>query len=530
MMQDWPLLTTKILDHAKQVYAERPVIARRGDGRIVETNYRALHSQALHIAGALRAKGIKNGDRVATMAWNSDRHLALWYGIMGAGAVCHTVNPRLFADQLIYIINHAEDRLLFTDADLLPIVARIRDKLPADLQIVALDDQSAIADTPLDVTGLDAWLVGYEPLDSWIEVAERDPCGLCYTSGTTGNPKGVLYEHRSNVIHALALNQPDMLGLSNSDTVMPIVPMFHANAWALTFVGPMIGASMVMPGRHLDGARIWELLDSYRVSVTAAVPTVWQMLLRHLEETGRKLPHLKRVVVGGAAAPRVMIETFERDYGVEFRHAWGMTELSPLGTVCYLPAEEAGLEGEAWIRRKMSQGRGSFTVEMRIVDDAGRSLPWDGVAQGNLQVRGPGVVKRYFGDGVDATMEGDWFPTGDVATIDPLGYMVITDRSKDVIKSGGEWISSIEIENLACGHPEVDQAAVIALPHEKWGERPLLVVVPRSGGKPTAESLLAHLEGKIAKWWMPDAVYFLEEMPLTATGKIRKTSLRQMLL
>jgi len=528
-MQDWPLVVTSVIDHAAQWHGEREMVTRTVEGPMHRTNYAELHLRARKLAQALQRLGVGRGDVVATMAWNTYRHFETWYAIMGAGAVCHTLNPRLFAEQLVYIINHAEDRLLLLDVSFVPILEAIQDQVPGVRAYVLLTDRAHMPETTLRNCYCYEELIGAESGDfAWVKVDENDACGLCYTSGTTGNPKGVVYSHRSNVIHGLAGNSADALGARSVDNVLPVVPMFHANAWALVFAGPMAGCKLVMPGAKLDGESIYQLLDGERVSVTAAVPTVWLMLLQYLEKTGAKLPHLQRVVIGGSAVPRVMLEKFEREYEVDVVHAWGMTELSPIGTFA---AFKSGMEDLSFDERmdvKVKQGRPIYTLEMKITDDNGVELPRDGKAFGHLLVRGPAVTGSYLkGEGGNVLDDDGWFDTGDVATIDPRGFMQITDRAKDVIKSGGEWISSIEIENIAIGHPGVAEAAVIGVQHAKWDERPLLIVVRAAGADPTKEDILAYLEGKIAKWWMPDDVAFVDELPHTATGKLQKLALRK---
>ena len=530
LMQDWPLLVHTIIDHAALYHGDREIVTRAVEGTgLRRTTYGKVHARARQVANALASLGIGRGDVVATMAWNTDRHLEAWYGIMGLGAVCHTLNPRLFAEQLVYIANHAEDKVIFVDLTFVPIIEAIADKLTHVRHVIVMCDESAMPETKLTNAQCYETLVNAHSDDfAWVKVDETDACGLCYTSGTTGNPKGVLYSHRSNVLHSLAVNNADALGMRSVDNVLPVVPMFHANAWGIAFAAPATGAKLVMPGANMDGASIYELLDSEKVSVTAAVPTVWLMLLQHLEKEGLKLPALNRVVIGGSAAPRSMIEAFEKNYDVQVFHAWGMTELSPLGTLGSLKAGMDELPFDKQIDIKVKQGRPVYTVEMKITDDDGKELPRDGKAFGHLLVRGPAIAREYLkGEGGDILDADGWFDTGDVATIDPEGFMGITDRAKDVIKSGGEWISSIELENEAVGHPEVAEAAVIGIAHPKWDERPLLIIVAKPGTSPTKESVLAHLEGRIAKWWMPDDVAFVDEIPHTATGKIQKLALRE---
>jgi acyl-CoA synthetase (AMP-forming)/AMP-acid ligase II len=528
LMQDWPLTCNRIIDHAAIQYPDRKVISRSVEGPIVETTYKEIRQRALKVAQRLVKDGIRKGDRVATLAWNTARHLEAWYGILGAGAVYHTVNPRLFAEQIIYIVNHAEDRMIFIDLTFIPILEKVADKLPTLEKYIVLTDKAHMPQTSLkNAVAYEDWIAEVDGDFEWVEVQENDAAGMCYTSGTTGNPKGVVYSHRSNTLHALAASLPDVIGLSSRDVVLPVVPLFHANSWSLAFSAPMTGASLVMPGAKLDGASIFELLDTYKVSVTAAVPTVWLMLLQHLEGNKLALPHLKRVLIGGSACPRAMMQKFQDVYDVKVTHAWGMTEMSPIGTCGSLKPNVAHLTGEAALDVQEKQGFSIFTVEMKITDDDGKELPWDGVKFGRLKVRGPAVASAYFkGEGGNILDEDGFFDTGDVATIDPDGYMKITDRAKDVIKSGGEWISSIDLENVAVGHPDVAEAAVIGVAHPKWDERPLLIIVPKKDKKPTRDDLLKFMDGKIAKWWMPDDVIFVDEIPHTATGKILKTALR----
>ena len=529
LMQDWPLLLHRIIDHAANFHGERKVISRSIEGPIHTTDYRQVRARALKVSQRLSKDGIKLGDRVATLAWNTWRHLEAWYGIVGIGAIYHTVNPRLFPDQVVWIINHAEDRVMMTDLTFVPFLEKIADQLPTIERYILLTDAMHMPKTTLkNAVAYEDWIAEVDGDFKWVNLDENTAAGMCYTSGTTGHPKGVLYSHRSNVLHAYIAALPDSKGICSRDVVMPVVPMFHANCWSLAFSTPMVGATMVMPGAKMDGASIYELLDTFKVSFTAAVPTVWLMLLQDLEKTGRRLPHLKRVVIGGSACPRAITKTFQEKYGVEVVHAWGMTEMSPLGSLCTMKPEYASLEGDAKLNVQMKQGHPPFGVEMKITDDAGRDLPWDGKTFGRLKVRGPAVAKAYYkGEGGEAFDKDGWFDTGDVATMDQYGYMQITDRAKDVIKSGGEWISSIDVENLAVGHSKVAEAAVIGISHPKWDERPLLVIVLKKGETVTKEELLEFMQGKIAKWWMPDDVVFVEEIPHTATGKIQKITLRQ---
>ena len=526
LMQDWPLLCHRIIDHAALNHAERPVISRSVEGPIHRTNYAEIRARALRIAQRLDRDGIRLGDRVATLAWNTWRHLESWYGILGIGAIYHTVNPRLFVEQIVWIINHAEDRVIMTDLTFVPLLEKIADKLPTVERIIVFTDAAHMPATSLrNAVPFEEWLAEADGDFAWKSFDENTAAGMCYTSGTTGNPKGVLYSHRSNVLHSLIVLPS--FPFTASDIMLPIVPLFHANAWGLVFTAPIVGSALVMPGAKLDGASVYELLTEFKITCSAAVPTVWLLLLQYLEKTGGKLPDLKHVLIGGSAVPRAIIKIFQDKYGVDVVHGWGMTEMSPIGTTSALKPEYAGLQGEALLDVKQKQGATPFGVEMKITDDAGRALPWDGKTFGGIKVRGPAVAKAYYKDD-DRILDADgFFDTGDVGTIDRYGYMQITDRSKDVIKSGGEWISSIDLENLAVGHAKVAEAAVIGVRHPEWDERPLLVIVLKEGQSATKEEILGFIEGKIAKWWMPDDVVFVSTIPHTATGKIQKTTLRE---
>jgi fatty-acyl-CoA synthase len=528
LMQDWPLLCHRIIDHAAANHGERKVISRSIEGPIHTTTYAQVRARALRVAQRLERDGIKLGDRVATMAWNTWRHLEAWYGIMGAGAVYHTVNPRLFPEQIAWIVNDAEDRVMMVDITFVPTLEKLADKLkPIERTVVLTDAAHMPATTLKNAVPYEEWIAEADGDFVWKSFEENTAAGMCYTSGTTGNPKGVLYSHRSNVLHSMMAALGDAMGVGSRDVILPVVPMFHANCWGLALTSPMVGGAMVMPGAKLDGASIYELLDTYRVTFTAAVPTVWLMLLQHLEANNLRLPYLKHVVIGGSACPRAVIQKFQDVYGVNVCHAWGMTEMSPLGTLGSLKPEYVELKGESRLDIQCKQGHTPFGVEMKITDDSGRRLPWDGKTFGRLKVRGPSVAKTYFKDDSQILDDEGFFDTGDVATVDPHGYMQITDRSKDVIKSGGEWISSIELENIAVGCPKVAEAAVIGVRHPKWDERPLLVIVLKPGETATPAELLKFLDGKIAKWWMPDDVVFVSDIPHTATGKIQKTALRE---
>ena len=528
LMQDWPLLCHRIIDHAAIQHGNREVVSRSIEGPIHRTTYREVRRRALKVAKRLEKEGLKLGDRVATLAWNTWRHLETWYGITGIGAVYHTINPRLFPEQIAYIAGHAEDRLMFLDTTFVPLVEKLQDKLPALQRYVVLTDAAHMPQTSLrNAVPYEAWIEEVDEDFAWTSFDENTAAGMCYTSGTTGNPKGVVYSHRSNVLHSLMAITPDAFDLSVQDTILPVVPFFHANGWTIAFSAPMAGARLILPGMKLDGSSIYDLLENERVTMTAAVPTIWLMLLAHMEANNLKLSTLRRVLIGGSACPRAMIEKFEKTYGVTVAHAWGMTEMNPIGSICAIKPDYDAQDVEKILDVKAKQGAAPFSVEMKIVDDSDNELPWDGKRFGRLKVRGVAVAKSYFkGEGGEILDQDGFFDTGDVATIDPFGNLQITDRSKDVIKSGGEWISSIDLENLAVGHPKVAEAAVIGVRHPKWDERPLLIIVPKKDETPTREELLSFMEGKIAKWWMPDDVVFVKEIPHTATGKILKTALR----
>jgi len=528
-MQDWPLLVPTILEHACTYHGDREIISRSTEGPIHRYTYSDLAHRARKLASALDRLGVKQGDLIATMAWNGYRHMEIWYGLMGHGAIVHTLNPRLFSDQLAYIINHAEDQYIFLDLTFVPLLEALQERLPLVKGFIIMTDDEHMPETSLKNP------ICYEELLSrgdddyqWPQLDENTACGLCYTSGTTGNPKGVLYSHRSNVLHALTTNGADALGLKSQDSVMAVVPMFHANAWSLVFSAPMAGANLVMPGALMDGASIYEMLKVGKVTLTAAVPTIWQMLISYLAQSGESLEHLQRVVIGGAACPPSMIEIFEKTYNTEVIHAWGMTEMSPLGSLCTIKGGLEDLSVEEKQVLKIKQGRPPYMVAMKVVDDEGNELPRDGKAFGHLMVKGPCVASDYLKNEDEPIVDDEgWFDTGDVSTLDQHGYMQITDRAKDVIKSGGEWISTIDVENLAVGHEDVEEAAVIGIAHPKWDERPLLVIVRKPNCDVSGDEIKIFLKGKLASWWMPDDVVFVNEIPHTATGKIHKLTLRE---
>ena len=528
LMMETPLAISSLIEHAARYHGAREIVSRTVEGPIHRTNYAEAHSRAKRLVNALARLGVGEGDRVATLAWNGYRHF-VYYAVSGMGAVLHTINPRLFADQIAYIVNHAEDSCVFLDLTFVPLVEAIAGRLDSVKGFVIMTDTAHMPETKLgNVLCYESLLADQSDDYAWPVLDEGTASSLCYSSGTTGNPKGVLYSHRSTVLHSYAICMADTVALSALECVLPVVPMFHVNAWGIPYAAALCGAKLVFPGPGLDGASVHELLESEKVTLTAAVPTVWLMLLAYLQESGKTLGSLKRVVVGGAAVPRSMIETFEEDYGVRMVHAWGMTEMSPIGTMGTLLPGMAALPPEKRYDVQEKQGRGAFGVEMKIVDDDGKALARDGAAFGHLMVRGPWVSREYFrAEGGRILDDEGWFDTGDVSTIDGDGFMQIVDRAKDVIKSGGEWISSIDIENIAVGHAEVKEACVIGVPHPKWDERPLLLIVPAEGGTLDRDAMLAFLEGKVVKWWMPDDVLFVDELPHTATGKLLKSELRE---
>ncbi len=531
LMQAQPLLISSLLTHAERHHPDGEIVSRRVEGDLHRCTWRDVAARSRQVARALEAAGLAMSARVATLAWNGHRHLELYFGVCGSGGVLHTLNPRLHPEQVAWIARHAGDEVLCFDATFLPLVQALHPHCPGIRQYVMLCDAARLpADTGLpDLLAYEDW-IGAQPADyEWPAFDENTASSMCYTSGTTGHPKAALYSHRSTVLHAYAAALPDVMNLSARDAVLPVVPMFHVNAWGIPYSAALTGCKLVFPGPALDGRSVYELVETEGVTFAAGVPTVWQMLLAHMAANGLRFSTLQRTLIGGSACPPAMIQAFREQYGVDVLHAWGMTEMSPLGTVCTLKNKHLALPPDQQLQVRLKQGRSLFGVDMRIVGPDGRELPWDGVTAGQLEVRGPWVIAQYYqGEGGDLLHEG-WFPTGDVATIDPDGYLQITDRSKDVIKSGGEWISSIDIENVAMAHPAVAMAACIGMPHPRWDERPLVVAVLRPGQSLTREALLAFYEGKVARWQVPDDVVFVDTIPLGATGKMLKTRLREML-
>lgn len=527
-MMNTPLLITSLIQFAAKYHSDTTIVTRGVEGAVRRSTYAGTYGRTQRLANALAAYGIKTGDRIATLAWNTDRHFELYYAVSGIGAICHMVNLRLSDEELIYILNHAEDRLLFFDLDLAETVTRIAPRLETVERFVVMTDPAHVPGTVPDATeDYESFIEGHPDFIDWPEFDENTASSLCYTSGTTGNPKGVLYSHRSTVLHAMASCFASTMELRTQDVALPVVPMFHVNAWGIPYSAPIAGAPLVMPGPKLDGESLFNLMDGERVSIALGVPTVWMGLLDHMDKMGRKPNGFDRVIIGGAAASEAIINRFELDHGVTVHHAWGMTEMSPIGVVNSLKPKFQSLSRDEQMPTKLKQGRAVYGVDMRLVDAEGVVLPNDGAASGHLQVRGPWIVDTYFkADAPALTMDG-WFDTGDIATLDADGYMHITDRAKDIIKSGGEWISSVGLENAAMGHSAIKQAAVIGVPHSKWQERPLLVCVPSGEERPSLEEINAFLADKVPKIWLPDMVEWLDALPLGGTGKVLKGELRK---
>jgi len=531
LMQSQPLMISALIEHAERHHGDAAIVSRRVEGDIHRSTWAGVAARSRQVANALDAMNLLFSDRVATLAWNGYRHLELYFGVSGSGRVLHTINPRLHPDQIAWIANHAEDQVLCFDMSFLPLVQAVHARCPTIRQFVALCDADKLpADSGIpNLVSYEAWIGGRPTSYQWPSFDENSASSMCYTSGTTGNPKAALYSHRSTTLHAYAAALPDVMCLSARDSVLPVVPMFHVNAWGIPYSAALTGCKLVFPGPAMDGKSIYELIEAEKVTYAAGVPTVWQMLLGHMKPAGLRFSTLKRTVIGGSACPPAMISAFNDDYGVEVLHAWGMTEMSPLGTLCTLKNRHLDLpEGEK-MKIRLKQGRAIYGVDMKIVGEDGQELPWDGKTYGDLHVKGPWVVADYFKDEGGHPLVDGWFPTGDVATIDADGFMQITDRSKDVIKSGGEWISSIDVENIAVAHPAVAMAACIGMRHPKWDERPVVAVVKKPGAEVTREELLKFYEGKTAKWQIPDDVIFVDAIPIGATGKMLKTRLREML-
>jgi fatty-acyl-CoA synthase len=527
-MMTAPLLISSLIDHAETYHGATPIVSVNTGGGVEETSWKEVATNARRLGSALTKLGLEPQARCATIAWNNRRHLEIYFGTSGAGFVCHTINPRLFPEQLVYIINHAEDRVLFIDETFVPLIAALRDQLTGLQHVVLMGPRNdAAADQLPGLEFYDELIATGDADFAWPSFDENTASSLCYTSGTTGNPKGVLYSHRSTVLHSFAGNTADALAITARDVVLPVVPMFHVNAWGVPYCAAMVGAQMVLPGPGLDGESLVRLIDGYHVTIALGVPTIWLGLLGHAKAAGSTLSSLERTVVGGSACPPSMIAQFREEYDVDTIHAWGMSEMSPLGSVNMPLARHRALPVEEQHRLRESQGRPPFGVELKITDDDGTALPWDGKSQGDLLVRGHWVLDAYFRMEDQDILRDGWFATGDVATIDPDGYLTIRDRSKDIIKSGGEWISSVELENIAIAHPALQDAAVIGVAHPKWDERPVLVAVPHEGQSPDVAELLAFFDGKIAKWQVPDTVVFTDVLPRNATGKVLKRDLRE---
>jgi acyl-CoA synthetase (AMP-forming)/AMP-acid ligase II len=531
LMQQQSLLISSLIEFADRHHGDGEVVSRRVEGDVHRYTWSDVANRSRQVANALDTLKLSLGDRVATLAWNGYRHLELYFGVSGSGRVLHTLNPRLHPDQVVWIANHAEDQVLCFDMSFLPLVQVVHARCTTVKHWVALCDADKLpTDTGIpNLISYEALIGRHEARYTWPDLDENTASSMCYTSGTTGNPKAALYSHRSTLLHAYAAALPDVMCISARDAILPVVPMFHVNAWGIPYSAAMTGAKLVFPGPALDGKSVYDLIEAEKVTFAAGVPTVWQMLLSHMKPANLKFSSLKRTVIGGSACPPAMIDAFRDDYGVDVLHAWGMTEMSPLGTLCTLKNKHLNLPAEAQMKLRLKQGRSIFGVDIKIVNDAGEALPHDGKTYGDLLVKGPWIIREYFKQEGPAPLVDGWFPTGDVATIDEDGFMQITDRSKDVIKSGGEWISSIDIENIAMAHPDVAMAACVGMPHPKWDERPVVCVVKKPGSLVTVPDLLKFYEGKTAKWQIPDDVIFVEAIPLGATGKMLKTKLREQL-
>ena len=530
LMMDEPLLVSSLIVHADRFHGDTEIVSRTVEGPIHRETYREAHRRARALAQALARLGVGQGDRVGTLAWNGYRHFELYFGVSGMGAVIHTINPRLFPDQIVYIANHAEDKYVCFDLTFAPLVEKLAPQCKGVRGWIALTDRAHMPGGAIpNLLCYEELLAAEDGRYEWPRLDEWTAAGLCYSSGTTGHPKGVLYAHRSTILHAYAASLPDVFAASASMTILPVVPMFHVNAWSIPYLAPLNGAKLVFPGAGLDGKSLYELFEAEKVTVTAGVPTVWLGLLAYMRQNNLKFSTLERAVVGGSAAPPAMIREFKESFGVECQHAWGMTEMSPLGTLCTLKQKHFSLPPDEQFALLCKQGRVIYGVDMKIVDGEGRTLPNDGKSFGDLLVRGPWITSGYFKDDGPSPLRDGWFPTGDVATIDQDGFMQITDRSKDVVKSGGEWISSIELENIAIEHPAIAEAAVIGVRHPKWDERPIVVAVKKQGAEVSRDELIAFYAGKVAKWMIPDDVVFVAELPHTATGKLSKLTLRQTL-
>ena len=531
LMQQQSLLISSLIDFAERHHGDGEVVSRRVEGDVHRYTWADVANRSRQLANALDGLKLGQGDRVATLAWNGYRHLEMYFGVSGSGRVLHTLNPRLHPDQVVWIANHAEDQILCFDMTFLPLVQAVHARCTTVKHWVALCDADKLpADTGIpNLTSYETLIEQQAKTYVWPQLDENSASSMCYTSGTTGNPKAALYSHRSTLLHAYAAALPDVMCISARDAILPVVPMFHVNAWGIPYSAAMTGAKLVFPGPALDGKSVYELIEAEKVTFAAGVPTVWQMLLGHMKPAHLKFSSLKRTVIGGSACPPAMIDAFRDDYGVDVLHAWGMTEMSPLGTLCTLKNKHLSLPAEAQMKLRLKQGRAIFGVDMKIVNDAGETLPHDGKTYGDLLVKGPWIIREYFKQEGPPPLIDGWFPTGDVATIDEDGFMQITDRSKDVIKSGGEWISSIDIENIAMAHPDVAMAACIGMPHPKWDERPVVCVVKKPGSALSSAEMLKFYEGKTAKWQIPDDAIFVEAIPLGATGKMLKTKLREQL-